>query len=91
HRLHATQIFMTRRDILTFFHEPFGDAFYFGPEKISPAHLRWPVDKIERTGRGHCTYDDVLQSILSAQVRPHAANSITAISNMDLTTKPGFQ
>ncbi|KAI4195158.1 MAG: hypothetical protein LQ350_007366 [Teloschistes chrysophthalmus] len=34
------QIFMTRRDIFTFFHEPFGDAFYYGPEKISPAHLR---------------------------------------------------
>ncbi|KAL8887694.1 MAG: hypothetical protein Q9215_004766 [Flavoplaca cf. flavocitrina] len=57
---------MTRRDILNFFHEPFSDAFYFGPEKISPAHLRWPADKIERTGRGNCTYEDVLQSILSA-------------------------
>lgn len=57
---------MTRRDILTFFHEPFGDAFYFGPEKISPAHLRWPGDRIEKSGRGHYTYDHVLQSIGSA-------------------------
>ncbi|KAL8728555.1 MAG: hypothetical protein Q9166_005288 [cf. Caloplaca sp. 2 TL-2023] len=56
---------MTRRDILSFFHEPFGDAFYYGPEKISPAHLRWPEDKIEKSGRGHYTYDYVLQSILS--------------------------
>ncbi|KAL8802824.1 MAG: hypothetical protein Q9182_003584 [Xanthomendoza sp. 2 TL-2023] len=61
---------MTRRDILTFFHEPFGDAFYFGPEKISPAHLRWPADKIERSGRGHYTYDYVLQSILTAAKGP---------------------
>ncbi|KAL8652099.1 MAG: hypothetical protein Q9226_004403 [Calogaya cf. arnoldii] len=57
---------MTRRDILTFFHEPFGDAFYFGPEKISTAHLRWTADKIERSVRAHYRYDYVLQSILSA-------------------------
>ena len=57
---------MTRRDILTFFHEPFGDAFYFGPEKISRAHLRWPADKIEKSGKKDFTYDYVLQTILSA-------------------------
>ncbi|KAI4261797.1 MAG: hypothetical protein L6R42_003011 [Xanthoria sp. 1 TBL-2021] len=61
---------MTRRDILNFFHEPFGDAFYFGPEKISPAHLRWSIDKIESSGRGHYTYDWVLQSILTADEDP---------------------
>ncbi|KAI4220818.1 MAG: hypothetical protein L6R36_007348 [Xanthoria steineri] len=61
---------MTRRDILTFFHEPFGDAFYFGPEKISPAYRRWPTDKIERSGRGHYTYDWVLRSILDADEDP---------------------
>lgn len=26
---------MTRPDILTCVHEPFGDAFYFGPERLS--------------------------------------------------------
>ena len=26
---------MTRTDILTCVHEPFGDAFYFGPERLS--------------------------------------------------------
>jgi hypothetical protein len=26
---------MTRRDILTCVHEPFGDCFYFGPERLS--------------------------------------------------------
>ncbi|KAL6720170.1 hypothetical protein ACLMJK_002091 [Lecanora helva] len=55
---------MTRRDILSCFHEPFGDAFYFGPEKISPAWLRWEEGKIERTGKSHYTYDYVLQTIL---------------------------
>lgn len=57
---------MTRRDLLTCFHEPFGDSFYFGPERISPAWLRWPADKIAKTGRAHYTYDFVLQSIQDA-------------------------
>lgn len=26
---------MTRRDALTCVHEPFGDAFYYGPERLS--------------------------------------------------------
>ncbi|KAL8995925.1 MAG: hypothetical protein Q9169_004461 [Polycauliona sp. 2 TL-2023] len=57
---------MTRRDILSFFHEPFGDSFHYGPEKLSSAHLDWPTERFERSGRSHYTYDFVLQSILSA-------------------------
>ncbi|KAL8770402.1 MAG: hypothetical protein Q9209_003828 [Squamulea sp. 1 TL-2023] len=55
---------MTRRDILKIFHEPFGDAFYYGPERISPASSRWPPGKIERSGKAHYTYDLVLEQIL---------------------------
>ncbi|KAL8786042.1 MAG: hypothetical protein Q9213_003025 [Squamulea squamosa] len=55
---------MTRRDILHIFHEPFGDAFYYGPEKISLASSRWPPGKIERSGKAHYTYDLVLQQVL---------------------------
>lgn len=57
---------MTQRDLLTCFHEPFGDAFYFGPEKISQAWRRWPADKIEKSGRAHYTYDFVLGMIQDA-------------------------
>ena len=57
---------MTRRDLLTCFHEPFGDAFYFGPEKISQAWRRWPADKIEKSGRAHYTYDFVLGMVQDA-------------------------
>lgn len=64
------QVFMTRRDILNIFHEPFCDAFYYGPEKISPSWTRWPADKIARTGKGHYTYDLVLQHILDAAEVP---------------------
>lgn len=38
HQLTLAQIFMTRPDILTCVHEPFGDAFYFGPERMSPRY-----------------------------------------------------
>jgi hypothetical protein len=31
----GAQVFMTRRDALTCVHEPFGDAFYFGTERLS--------------------------------------------------------
>ena len=61
---------MARRDLVTCFHEPFGDAFYYGPEKISSAWMRWPTDKIEKTGRAHYTYDHVLQTILEAIEEP---------------------
>ncbi|KAL8869869.1 MAG: hypothetical protein Q9174_003944 [Haloplaca sp. 1 TL-2023] len=60
------RVFMNRRDILEIFHEPFGDAFYFGPEKISPLHLQWGPTKIERSGRGHVTYNNVLQEMFDA-------------------------
>ena len=61
---------MTRRDIITCFHEPFGDAFYFGPEKISRAWLRWPAQKLENSGRTQYSYDYVLSTILdTAEVK----------------------
>ena len=78
---------MTRRDLVTFFHEPFGDAFYFGPERISPAWLRWPADKIHKTGRSHYTYDYVLQTILDAikvgQAIHSFRSSLLTVGNYD--------
>ncbi|KAF7897476.1 hypothetical protein EAF00_005704 [Botryotinia globosa] len=32
------RVFMTRDDVLACVHEPFGDAFYFGPERLSPRY-----------------------------------------------------
>lgn len=54
--------FMTRRDILTCVHEPFGDAFYFGPERLSD---RYEADEQERLDSGfhETTYKDVLDRI----------------------------
>ncbi|KAL3419636.1 hypothetical protein PVAG01_08134 [Phlyctema vagabunda] len=43
------RVFMTRRDILNCVHEPFGDAFYFGPERLS---TRYEDDATAREGSG---------------------------------------
>lgn len=79
---------MTRRDLITCLHEPFGDAFYFGPEKISPACQRWPADKIEKSGRAHYTYDYVLQSILDAiKVREGNPSALSIHNHSPLPTQ----
>ncbi len=33
--IYETQVFLTRPDALICEHEPFGDAFYYGPERLS--------------------------------------------------------
>jgi hypothetical protein len=40
---------MTRRDALQCVHEPFGDAFYYGPERLS---ARFENDEQERMDSG---------------------------------------
>ncbi|KAK5047742.1 hypothetical protein LTR84_006407 [Exophiala bonariae] len=51
------QVFMTRKD-LACVHEPFGDAFYYGPERLSP---RYEQDEAERKASGfaNSTYKTV--------------------------------
>ncbi|MCJ1439183.1 hypothetical protein MMC27_008574 [Xylographa pallens] len=53
------QVFMTRRDALNCVHEPFGDAFYYGPERLSK---RFEDDE-EGRKRGGFT-DSTYQTIL---------------------------
>lgn len=57
------RVFMTRRDILNCIHEPFGDAFYFGPERLSE---RYEQDEEARrtSGFANTTYKDVMESLL---------------------------
>lgn len=59
------RVFMTRRDILECAHEPFGDAFYFGPERLSS---RYEDDEAARVSSGFSdvTYKDVLDSLKSS-------------------------
>lgn len=53
---------MTRRDILSCIHEPFGDAFYYGPERLSD---RFEKDEAARlkSGFANTTYKDILDGI----------------------------
>ena len=63
---------MTRTDALKCIHEPFGDAFYFGPERLSE---RYEKDEEARLASGfsQSTYKSVLDNITKQQeeeVRP---------------------
>jgi hypothetical protein len=57
------RIFMTRTDDLHCVHEPFGDAFYFGPERLSD---RYENDEQARQDSGFAdtTFADVMDSLL---------------------------
>lgn len=60
------RVFMARRDILECGHEPFGDAFYFGPEFLSD---RFRDDAAYRQNTEYCntTFKDVLESLEDAE------------------------
>lgn len=57
---------MTRKD-LTCIHEPFGDAFYFGPERLS---TRYEGDEKAREESGfvESTYRTVLEAVRGEEV-----------------------
>ncbi|KAH7418403.1 P-loop containing nucleoside triphosphate hydrolase protein [Cadophora sp. MPI-SDFR-AT-0126] len=56
------RVFMTRQDTLTCVHEPFGDAFYFGPERLSP---RYEDDEKarEESGFANSTFKTIFERI----------------------------
>ncbi|KAI1393517.1 P-loop containing nucleoside triphosphate hydrolase protein [Hypoxylon trugodes] len=56
------RVFMTRRDVLKCAHEPFGDSFYYGPERLSE---RYADDEAARESSGFSktTYSDVLNRL----------------------------
>jgi hypothetical protein len=58
----AYKVFMTRRDTLQCVHEPFGDAYYFGPERL---HDRYEADEEARkaTGYADSTYKSIFDRI----------------------------
>ena len=53
---------MTRRETLRCVHEPFGDAFYFGPERLSKRYEADGQARIE-SGLSHSTYRTVFESL----------------------------
>ncbi|CVL01179.1 uncharacterized protein FMAN_10355 [Fusarium mangiferae] len=59
------RVFMARRDILESVHEPFGDAFYYGPEILSD-RFRNDTATREESGFSQKTYKDVLNEVMDA-------------------------
>lgn len=55
---------MTQHDTIHCVHEPFGDAFYYGPERLSS---RFEDDEQTRvkSGFSSSTYGSVLEGIMS--------------------------
>ncbi|KAL9615176.1 MAG: hypothetical protein Q9167_000382 [Letrouitia subvulpina] len=61
-KVYMIQVFMTRQDSLLCVHEPFGDAFYFGPERLS---TRYETDQEARVNSGfsQTTYQTVIERL----------------------------
>jgi len=61
---------MTQRDTMTCAHEPFGDAWYFGPEKLGERYQN-DENRGRKTGFRDVTYRAVLDGFEkdTAQVR----------------------
>ena len=53
---------MTRTDILRCVHEPFGDAFYFGPERLSSRYENDEKAR-EESGFAESTYKTIVERI----------------------------
>jgi hypothetical protein len=72
---------MTRRDVLQCVHEPFGDAFYYGPERLSSRFESDEKGRIE-SGFEHSTFKTVLDRIekegAEVRITPSSATSYHA-------------
>ena len=83
------QVFMTRRDALQCVHEPFGDAYYFGPEFMSE---RFEDDEAYRKSSGSFdrSYADILDSIQEEgekEVRLSSTDFRAITTNLDTCLK----
>ncbi|KAI1180190.1 hypothetical protein F4777DRAFT_574472 [Nemania sp. FL0916] len=56
------RVFMTRQDILKCAHEPFGDAFYYGPERLGERYADDEQGRID-SGFSKTTYQNVLERL----------------------------
>jgi hypothetical protein len=53
---------MTRQDTLQCAHEPFGDAFYYGPERLGERYANDEAGRVS-SGFSKTTYQDVLDRL----------------------------
>lgn len=69
---------MARRDILQCGHEPFGDAFYFGPEFLSD-RFRDDAAFRQSSEYSNTTFKDVLESLEDAEKEVCFHDNITHV------------
>lgn len=90
HLLTLIQVFMTRRETLQCVHEPFGDAYYFGPERLAE---RYEDDEQARkeSGYSESTYRTIFDRIAreNSEVR---TSQVAKFYNLQhtLSTGSGF-
>ena len=72
---------MTRRDTLKCFHEPFGDAFYYGPERLSSRYENDEKARLD-SGFAQSTFGTVLDRIQKegAEVRITLSTVISSLA-----------
>ena len=74
---------MTRRDIIQSVHEPFGDAYYYGPEFRSERFKDEPESR-EASGFSATTYGDVVSKI------EHAGKEVRSLLSRMTVLTPIF-
>ena len=74
---------MTRRDTLQCIHEPFGDAFYYGPERLSE---RYEEDEQARIASGFScsTFKTVFDRIEGESAEVRSFFPVTFLLSYDL-------
>jgi len=67
---------MTQRDSLKCIHEPFGDAFYYGPERLSERYEDDEEARV-RSGFSESTFKTVFERIEreASEVRPFSCEN----------------
>ena len=72
---------MTRHETLSCVHEPFGDAFYYGPERLSSRFNGEPQARID-SGFAESTYQTIFDRLErdGSQVRPFPPDATALLS-----------
>ena len=71
---------MTCRDTLKCLHEPFGDAFYYGPERLGSRFEKDESGRIE-SGFQHSTFQTILDRIEREGAEVRTTLSCAALSH----------
>merc|ERR1712032_313328 len=74
------RVFMTRRDTLQCVHEPFGDAYYFGPERLAERYEDDEKSRFE-SGYSESTYRTIFDRIAKENTEVRASPSVIDASS----------